>query len=96
MSKPSHLLSANTVDYLSGLNIVLTSPVESSYYEVAKYDPKWIAALDAELRALEANQIWELTISMILDVNGSIRPNLIQMELYRDARIGWLQGVISR
>ena len=61
LSKPSQAHSVDTTDYFVSLNNVLTSPVEPSCYDVAKHDPTWVAAMDAELKALEDNQTWDLT-----------------------------------
>lgn len=45
-------------DYIVSLNNVLTLPVEPCYYAQAKHDP--IYAMDTEIKALKANNIWEL------------------------------------
>ncbi|KAL2932969.1 Retrovirus-related Pol polyprotein from transposon TNT 1-94 [Bienertia sinuspersici] len=57
-SEPSlaHLAS----DSLHSLSNVMTS-FEPSCYSQAKQYPEWVAAMEKELQALEANDTWELT-----------------------------------
>nr|GEX67449.1 hypothetical protein [Tanacetum cinerariifolium] len=47
-------------DYVASLDHVLATSEPNSYFQAAS-DPKWVEAMEKELKALEINDTWELT-----------------------------------